>query len=47
MKASDLLQVLYSHNKITKGTMEETIEFLHKHTYQAATAPISQGVPAN
>jgi uridine monophosphate synthetase len=36
IKASDLLNVLCKHGKITTDIMNETIEFLNKHSYQAS-----------
>jgi hypothetical protein len=36
IKADDLLDYLYLKGKITKEVKLETIEFLQKHTFQAA-----------
>jgi len=36
IKASDLLHVLHSHSKISEAVMNETIDFLAKHSYQAS-----------
>lgn len=44
IKASDLLHFLFNKGKITQAIMDETVEFLKKHSYKAETAAAQQNV---